>query len=488
MLQFIDETLRDGPQSLWATRISTQTMVEVAPLIERVGFDRVTVMSAAHFEVAVKFMRDDPWERIRAMHGRISTTLDTLIRGRTLFGWNQYPDEVVELLFRCLQRNGIGSVKIFDGLNDIRNIAAHCRIGKALGLRVSGILSFSISPVHTDEHYARKALEFVALDVDAIAVVDASGLLTGERTATLLRAIAQATGGKTPLEIYSHAASGTAHEAYRAALQAGVVAVTTAAEPVANGESQPATRDIARIAEELGIAVPLDLDAARKLDDYMSWVTYRERKPVPVPVTYDPAEYARFAKHQIPGGMISNFRNQLREAGFTHRMDEVLEEIGRVRAELGYPIMITPFSQFVGVQSTLNVIQGERYKTVPNELRLYAQGYYGDSGAPIEPNVLDRIFNGGSFQRLDPGAMFAERIVEDFRRQNGPFESDEELLMHLFYGAGPVQSMQREKRVIANGVSISSPLYVLIDALSKQTSWSSIAVEKGNVKVSMRGS
>ncbi len=488
MLQFIDETLRDGPQSLWATRINTQTMVDVAPFIERVGFDRVTVMSAACFEVAVKFMRDDPWERIGCMRSRISTTLDCLIRGRTLFGWSQYPDEVVELLFRCLQRNGIGSVKIFDGLNDIRNIAAHCRIGKKLGLRVSGILSFSVSPVHTDEHYAEKTREFAGLDVDAILVVDASGLLTGERTASLCEAVKRATRGRKPIEIYSHAASGTAHDAYRAALQAGVVAVTTASEPVANSESQPATHDIAQIAEELGIRVSLNLDAVRKLDDYMSWITFRERKPASLSVTYDPAAYARFVKHQIPGGMVSNFRNQLREAGLTDRLDEVLEEIGRVRAELGYPIMITPFSQFVGVQATFNVIQGERYKTVPNELRLYAQGYYGDSGAPIDPNVLDRIFNGKTMPRTEPTAMFGEHVLDDFRAQKGPFASDEELLLHLFYGAGPVTTMEREKRAISNGSAVESPLHVLIGELTKQTSWRSISIRKGDIRVSNRES
>jgi oxaloacetate decarboxylase alpha subunit len=488
MLQFIDETLRDGPQSLWATRISTQTMVEVAPFIERVGFDRVTVMSAACFEVAVKFMRDDPWERLRCMRRHVTATLDTLIRGRTLFGWNQYPDEVVELLFRCLQRNGIGSIKIFDGLNDISNIAAHCRIGKELGLRVAGILSFSVSPIHTDQHYAERARAFVDLGVDAILVVDASGLLTGERTASLLTAIGRVTGGRMPLEMYSHAASGTALDAYRAALEAGVAAVTTAAEPVANGESQPATHDIARIAAELGIPISLDMDAVRKLDDYMSWVTYKERKPVPARVAYDPQEYQRFIKHQIPGGMISNFRNQLREAGLAHRLDEVIEEVGRVRAELGYPIMITPFSQFVGVQATLNVIVGERYKTVPNEVRLYAQGYYGDSGAPIDPNVLDRIFNGRSVQRVNAGAMFGEHVLDEFRRQNGPFASEEELLLHLFYGRGPVQAMEREKSVIVDDPGVASPLFVLIAELAKQRTWRSVSIEKGSLKLSMRGS
>ncbi|MGH7660227.1 MAG: hypothetical protein ACRENA_04825 [Vulcanimicrobiaceae bacterium] len=468
-LRFVDETLRDGPQSLWATRISTQTMLEATPLVRRANFDRVTVMSAACFEVAVKFMKDDPWERLRLVRSHLpDDCLDALIRGRTLFGWTQYPDEVVELLFRCLQSSGIDSVKIFDGLNDINNIAAHCRIGKKLGLRTTGIISYSVSPIHTDEHFADKARRFVELDVDGILIVDASGMMTGKAAASLVAAIDRATLGAKPIEFYVHCATGTAHDAYREAMKAGVRTVTTAAEPLANGDSQPATRDIARIAEELGIPFDLDLEAVAALDEFMRWIAYREHKPVPEPIAFDAAAYAKFIKHQIPGGMMSNFRNQLREAGLSNRFDEVLEEVSRVRAELGYPIMITPFSQFVGVQATLNVIQGERYKTVPTELRLYALGYYGDSGAPVDPNVLDRILGGKPEPRLHPEAGFAARIVDDFRKTNGPFRSDEDLILHLFYGADTMKALAREKSSPHGVEAMKHPLRVLIEEVAKQ--------------------
>ena len=485
-LRFVDETLRDGPQSLWATRISTQTMLEATPLIRRAGFDRVTVMSAACFEVAVKFMRDDPWERLRLVRAHLpDECLDALIRGRTLFGWTQYPDEVVELLLRCLQRNGIDSIKIFDGLNDINNISAHCRIGKKLGLHTTGIISYSVSPIHTDEHFADKARQFVELDVDGILIVDASGMMTGKAAASLVAAIDRATKGAKPIEFYVHCATGTAHDAYRAAMQAGVRTVTTAAEPRANGDSQPATRDIVRIAEELGIPVSLDMEAVAELDEFMRWIAYRERKPVPEPIVFDAAEYAKFIKHQIPGGMMSNFRNQLREAGIYARFDEVLEEVSRVRAELGYPIMITPFSQFVGVQATLNVIQGERYKTVPTELRLYALGYYGDSGAPIDANVLDRILGGKSEERLHPEAGFGTRIVDEFRKTNGPFRSDEELILHLFYGAGTVKAMERDKTNPRQVEAMKHPLRALVEEIAKQPDIRSLRITMPDRSIKM---
>lgn len=479
VLKFIDETLRDGPQSLWATRMRTETMLEAAPLLDRGGFSRATVLSGASFETAVKFLKEDPWERMRLVRQYLTDTpVDVLIRGRNLFGWSRYSDDIIELLFRCLQRSGASSIKIFDGLNDINTIAAHCRIGKSLGFHVTGMLTFSISPVHTDQYYFKKASEFRALGVDSILICDASGILTGERTDTLLTAVRAAAGNQTSIEFYAHASMGLAHESYRAALNGGIDGVTTAAEPLANGESLPATADIVRLADELGISTSLNDAAVQQLDDYMYWAAHKENKPVGIPVAFDEAAYARFVEHQIPGGMISNFRNQLQEIGLLHRLDEVLREAGRVRAELGYPIMVTPFSQFVGVQATFNVIEGERYKTIPNEVRLFALGYYGDSGTPIEPNVLDRILQGKPQERMAADILYEEPMLEAFRTQHGPFASDEELLLNLFYGKQSVEAMTREKTVFPSSISIKRPLHILVDELRKDTTLTGFRLEK----------
>lgn len=487
MLKFLDETFRDGPQSLWATRMSTETMLEGCSFLDKARFAKACVLSGASFETAVKFLRDDPWERIRLVRGRLpNTAIDILIRSRNLFGWSRYPDEVVELLFQCLQRCGADWVKVFDGLNDLDAIAAHFKIAKKLGLKASGILTFSISPVHTDAYYEQKARQLVAQGVDSLTLTDASGILTANRTESLLKAVKRGTKGKVPIEFYAHACMGLAHEAYRAALKVGIDIATTAAEPLANGDSLPSTRDVAMIAAELGIATDLDADAVARLDDYMYWAAYKADKPIGKPMTFDPIAYDRFVQHQIPGGMMSNFQNQLKEVGMMDRIDEVLEEAGRVRAELGYPIMVTPFSQFVGVQATFNVIQRERYKTIPKELSLYAQGYYGALQAPIDPNVLDRILGGTASKPINAEALDSERTLARFRKDYGPFTSDEELLLHLFYGGPVIESFRKERRSILRTPVVQQPLRVLVQELAKDRYLESFALQKGALTLQMR--
>ncbi|MBI3370938.1 MAG: pyruvate carboxylase [Betaproteobacteria bacterium] len=487
MVGFVDETYRDGPQSLWATRMKTETMLGATQWMNRAGFRKICVTSGAAFETAVKFLRDDPWERMRLLKaGMPDSSIDVLMRSRNLFGWARYPDEVVEVLFRCLQAAGTEWIKVFDGLNCMRNIAAHFRIARNLGLKTSGMLSFSVSPVHTDEHYIDKAMELISYGVDSITLADPAGILTGARTRVLLAALKAAVPGRVPIEFIAHDCMGLAHAAHREALQAGVDTVATASAPLANGESVPSTLDILELAQKLGVPAALDADALRRTDEYFGWIAWKERRPVPERVVFDPVRYDRFIGHQIPGGMMSNFRNQLKEVGLTHRMDEVLEEASRVRAELGYPIMVTPFSQFVGVQAAFNVIQGERYKTVPEELTLYATGHYGEPAVPIDRNVLDRILAGRHCVPADPDAGFGARILENFKREQGPFRSDEDMLLHLFYGREHVEALAREKSTFSGRLSIKRPLCILIEELARDASLRTVKLEKGPLKLSLR--
>jgi len=486
MLDFIDETLRDGPQSLWATRMSTEDMLGAAEWIDRSGFAKVCVTSGAAFETAVKFLRDDPWERLRLLRTYMpSVTIDVLMRSRNLFGWERYPDEVIELLFRCLRNTGTEWIKVFDGLNDIRNIEANFRIARRLGMKTSAMLAFSLSPIHTDEHFVQKAREVLAIGVDSISMCDASGLLTGPRTRTLLAALKAEIAGRVPLEFLAHHSMGLAHEAYREAMLAGVSAVTTACGPLANGESLPSTLDILAIADELGLETSLNVEAIRRTEDYFHWIACRDRHPVQPPVQYDPLLYNSFAGHQIPGGMISNFRKQLREIGMIHREDEVLEEASRVRIELGCPIMVTPFSQFVGVQATFNVIQGERYKTVPKELFQYVRGHYGQSPGPIDPNVMDKVLNGNAAPEVDHAAMFETRVLERFGREHGPFRSDEDLLIALFYGKEQLNSLLQEKRRFTERPSVEKPLQALVRQLAADANLKSVKFEARGVRCAL---
>lgn len=486
MLEFVDESLRDGPQSLWATRMRTESMLAVAPLLDKVGFSKACVASGASFETAVKFLHESPWERVQLLSAAMpDTPIDILIRSRNLFGWERYPNEVIDLLFRCLKRAGASSVKIFDGLNDIDNIAAAFPIALANGLQPAGLLAFSLSPVHTDAHFAKKAREFVTAGATSIIITDASGLMSGERARQLIAAVKEAVAGAVPLEFLAHHTMGLAHESYREALKAGIRKVATACTPLANGESLPGTLDILSIAQELGIATNLDEEALRRADDLLHWVAYKEGHSLAEPVRFDPVHFQSFAGHQIPGGMISNFRRQLAELGLMHRLDEVLEEAARVRLELGCPIMVTPFSQFVGVQATFNIIQGERYRTVPRELMLYALGHYGKSPGPIDPDVLDRILKGRNPDAVDVKLDVDAAVLADFRKIHGPFASDEELLLHMFYGADPVETMKRNKTIISGLPSVDKPLTALVRELSCHRGFHRFSLEHRDVRITM---
>ncbi len=486
MVGIVDETLRDGPQSLWATRMRTETMLGATEWINRAGFRKVCVTSAAAFETAVRFLRDDPWERLRLLHAYMpDASIEILIRSRNLFGWALYPDEVIELLFRCLRDAGAEWVKVFDGLNDMRNIAAHFRIAKELGLKASGLLTFSLSPAHTDAYFADKVRELISLGVDSIIFADASGLLTAQRTRSLFQAFKTANDGAVPIEFYAHDCMGLARGAYREALLAGVDTLTAASEPLANGESVPSTLDVVAVAETLGIDTALDVDAVRHLGDYFHWIANQQGRRIEPPIEFDARRYEFFAGHQIPGGMMSNFRDQLTNIGLIHRIDEVLEEAARVRAELGYPVMVTPFSQFVGVQAALNVIEEERYKTIPNELALYVRGHYGEPPAPIDGNVLDRVMGGKPADRTKVTEEVEDGILERFRRQNGPFASDEEMLIHLFYGRAQAEALAREKSTFEGRPSVDGPLLALVKELLRQGSLKTLKLEKGSLKLDL---
>lgn len=482
MVGIIDETFRDGPQSLWATRMRTATMLGGAAFADAAKFHRICVTSGAAFETAVRFLGDDPWDRLRALRAAMpNSSLEVLVRSRNLFGWDQYADDVVELMFARMRACGIDWLKIFDGLNDFDNIAAHFSIAKRLGFKVAGMITYSASPVHTNEYFADKARELLRHDVDTVMFCDASGLMTGEQTRTVLAAILHALGGAAPLEFYAHHSMGLAHESYRAAMQAGVLNVTTASRPLANGESVPAALDIAAIAREGGVSMDIDTDAVRKLDEYFSFAARQEKQPVHEPVRFDKCAYDFFAGHQIPGGMISNFRNQLRELGLIHRMNEVLEEAARVRAELGYPVMVTPFSQFVGVQATLNIIQGERYKTIPDGVAAYVAGQYGKSPAQMDGDVVRRIAEGRQLRPVDLVAQFTRPTLEAFRSAKGPFASDEDLLLHLFYGADHVAALRKQQAARGRPEAAVSPLGALVGELAKLDGLRRLQIQKGDL-------
>lgn len=478
-LQFIEETLRDGQQSLWATRMETKSMLPIAPAMDAAGFYRICVMAPVSFETSVMYLGEDPFERLKLLRRYMpNTALEFQVRSRNLLGWRRYPDDVIELMLSVLKRIGIDWIRVFDGLNDLQNLEGPLKIAKAMNFRTMGMVVFTESPVHTDAYFVQKMRQVAELGVDAVGLADASGVMRPDRARGLLAAARRCLGA-VEFDFNAHTNTGLANDCCREAIELGVDVIMTTSAPLSYGPSLPATIDIMEMARESGRSVPLDERRVREIDDWFHWVAYAERKPVGVPVQYAPRYYDEYVAHQIPGGMISNLKKQLFDLGIEHRLPEVLIEAARVRAELGYPVMVTPFSQFVGVQATLNVVEGERYRPVPREMRLYARGYYGELAAPVDRDVLDRIL-GDERDPVPPGPE--EPLVSRVRAEQGPFESDEDLLLALFMNQSTLKTFYKKKRAIAVVPAAVSPLSALISELARRAELKAVRIEKGNAQ------
>jgi oxaloacetate decarboxylase (Na+ extruding) subunit alpha len=481
-IRFNEETLRDGQQSLWANRMPTAPMLPIAAAMDQAGFGSINIMSGSAFEACILYLHENPWERLRLL-GQLmpKTDLQILIRGRSAFGWRRFPNDAIELLIKCLQKSGIQGLAIFDGLNDLNNIKWHFQVAKEIGLQVHPALVFALSPVHTDGYYAAKAKECAYLGVHSVSLADASGLLTPERVRTLIPAIRSAIG-ELEFSFVSHCGTGLGSACYREAMKLGVDILSTASTPLSQGNSIPSTLETLSYARQSGLQVRLDELLVKKIDDYFYWVAYQEKKAVGQAVTFNPAQYKKYAAHQIPGGMMSHLASQLKSLGLEHRLPEVLEEAGRVRQEIGYPVMVTPFSQIVGVQAVFNVIQKERYRTIPSDLGLYARGYYGEPAAPIDANVKERILEGEDSTPIDPAENYLEPLVSRARKEAGAALSDEELLLTLFFSRPTLEKFRKQRRAI-EFPAVKMPLTALIQELGKRPQVRKFHFQKGPLRL-----
>jgi pyruvate/oxaloacetate carboxyltransferase len=484
-LGFEDESFRSAPQSLWATRMRTETMLGIAPKVEEAGFTKVCVTSAAAFETAVMYLYEDPWERLRLLRQAMpKTPLNFFVRSRNLMGWKMLPNDVIELFLKCIQKIGIQWVEVFDGLNDLSMIEWHFRVAKKLGLQRTGHISFTDSPVHTDEYFASKARALVRMGVDVVNLSDPCGAMIPERIRSLVIAVRQALNGKAKLGFFAHDCTGVADDCYIEAMQHGVDILKTVSLPLAHGYSLPATIEILSHARQIGRKVQVDEQRIKEIDDYFFWAAYEERKPIGKRVQFDPVKYRKYVAHQIPGGMMSNLENQLSELKLLHKLPEVLEEAGRVRQELGYPVMVTPYSQLVGVQAVFNVVEGERYRTVPEELKLYVRGAYGKPAAPIDPNALDRILAGGEREPIDPSENFSEPLVSKVRAEQASSVPDEDLLLTIFNTHETMEKFYQNKKTIDSHPMVRTPLAFLIKELANRTEIKTVNIQRGSLKIS----
>jgi oxaloacetate decarboxylase (Na+ extruding) subunit alpha len=353
---FVDVTLRDGHQCLWGTRMSTAMMTPILAEIDRVGYDVINILGGAVFDVCVRYLREDPWERMRILSSWVAhTPLIIHTRGQSLFTFEFFADDIVELAAERFVANGMRYHTPYDALNDIRNLEIPVRAAKRVGLHTVPGLVYTHSPVHTDEYYARKAEQLIALGVDGMFIKDPSGLLTPERVATLVPRL-KAVCGCLPLQLHTHCLTGLAPYVVLQAVGCGVDVVHTATSALANGASHSPTEQFTRNCRRRGYEVQIDLQPVEEAAERLRYIAEREGKPTGTPLEYDEFHF----HHQVPGGMISNLEHQLATVGLSDRLQEILEEAGRVRADLGYPIVVSPFAQFVITHAVLNLMNNKR--------------------------------------------------------------------------------------------------------------------------------
>ena len=473
-VRFVDTTLRDGQQSLWAYGMRTGMMVPVAQQMDAAGFEAIELGGPVELPKCVRELRENPWERYRLIIPKFRKTPLRLIHG-TRSGFAIYPHALHQLYDTCMARARVSEVRISDSWNDPADWAWRVQQAKNAGLRPIINLIYTVSPRHTDEYYANKIREAFALDVYRVIFKDPGGILTPERTKTAVPAILKAAGNRT-VELHTHCTTGLGTLCCLEAIKTGMTNVNTAIPPLADGSSNPSIFNVAMNARALGYKTLIDEEPLRAVAKHFTACARQDGLPIGKTPEYDYAQYV----HQIPGGMISNLRHQLSRVGIENKIDETLEEAALVRAEFGYPIMVTPLSQFVGSQAAINVIIGERYKEVTDQTIEYAMGIWGKEGAVyMDADVKDTILNRPRAKEIAERPHPTDSLHDLRRKYGGQGVSDEEVLLRFFTSKEDVEQMHAAgppRSYSANG----NPLLNLVAELSKQTDRSSIYIQRPN--------
>lgn len=423
----IDTTIRDGNQSLWASRMTSAMLEPVLPLLDRAGYRSVEMMSSVDVKVMVSRLGENPWDRVRLIKRHVRRTPLRMIGVNQAFLMSGIlPDDARDLITRTFARAGIDEFWVTAAMNDVRTAEVGVAAARRAGARVEGGIQFTISPVHSDEFFAGAVAEFVGLGVDGIVIKDAGGLLTPERVRTLVPAVVAAAGG-LPVYVHSHCTSGMGPATGVEAVTSGAQAIWTATTPLANGPSLPSDQSMATYLEWLGYDTGIDHDVLARIAAHFTGVARRHHKPVGRPAEYDPRLY----HHQMPGGMINHFTLQLAELGLADRLPQVLEEMPRVREDFGWPNVQTPFSQFIGTQALLNVVHG-RYAIIPEEVRSFLLGHYGRTPAPVDPELLDRVGGPAAVVDQRPGALVPPAVGR-VRAELGAGASDEDVVLAMLF-------------------------------------------------------
>ena len=473
-VHFVDTTLRDGNASLWAGNMRTDAILPVAAQIDQVGFLAIETVATAFFKKLVRELHDDPWERLRRIAALAPRTPLRAIMGRTAAAFEFTPASISNLYLERLVSNGVREVRISDSSNTVAIWQQRVRDSQRVGLKTILNLIFSVSPVHTDDYYKKLTQEAVKLGVDRICLKDPGGLLTPERTRVLAPIVVREAKG-IAIEFHTHCNTGLGPLCALEAIKGGILIINTAIPPLSNGSSNPSVFNVAENAIALGFTPTIDLKALRPVTEHFTRVAKREGLPIGIPLEYTEAHFT----HQVPGGMISNLRHQLAQINMLEQLPAVLEEIVRVREDMGFPIMVTPYSQFVGVQATMNVIVGERYKQVSDQVIQYVLGFWGEAeSAAVTPDMRDKIL---SIPRAKELARWRppEPSIEEVRQQfGGAGVGDDELLLRYLAGNEAVTALRATPARSAQSVDGRMPLVNLVNELAKKSNVSQIRVEK----------
>lgn len=478
-IRFVDTTIRDGHQSLWAENMTTGMMLPIAQRLDDAGFEGIELISGSHLKKAVRELREDPWERVRLVSKIITKTPLRLIAGRVnTFEYN--PPSMYRLFVERMSANGIREARISDEWNDYEGWKFRVAECHRAGLKSILNLIYSVSPKHSDEYFAERTRQAASLNPYRLCLKDPGGLLTPERMETLVPIIFK-NANRIPVELHTHCTTGLGPLCCIKGMELGIRSINTALPPLADDSSNPSLFNVAKNARALGYATAIDEESLRSVSRHFTAIAKREGFTIGAPVEYDYTQY----QHQVPGGMLSNLKFQLRKVGLENKYPQALEESIRVRQEFGYPIMVTPLSQFVGSQAAINVIVGERYKEVTDQIIQYALGYWGREGAELmDPQAKAKILDRPRAKEWAAWQPPEPSIAEIRKKMNAEQVSDEELLLRWNLSVDEIQAM-RTAGAPKEYLTSRQPLVNLIDALSKRKGYRQIVIQKGDMLLSL---
>lgn len=430
-VRITETVLRDAHQSLIATRMRTEEMLPILEKLDKVGYFSLEAWGGATFDACLRFLNEDPWDRLRKIRSAVKNTkLQMLLRGQNLLGYKHYADDVVEYFVQKAVANGMDIIRIFDALNDPRNIETAIKACKKEGGHAQGCFSYTISPVHSPELFVKDSKQLVEMGADSICIKDMSGILTPYVAYDLVKALKE--NVKVPIQLHTHYTSGVASMTYLKAIEAGCDIVDCAISPMALGTSQPPTEPIVATLKGTPYDTGLDLDLLSEIADYFRPLKEKylasgllNTKVMGVDINT--------LRYQVPGGMLSNLVSQLKQANKEDKYQEVLQEVPRVRKDFGYPPLVTPTSQIVGTQAVMNVITGERYKMVPKESKALVKGEYGKTPAPISDEIVNKILKGEKRITCRPADLIEPELDSIREQMKGYMEQDEDVLTYALF-------------------------------------------------------